>query len=220
MSLRVLKGAWVALGATLFGVAALAAPPADLRFEQAFPEAQASLHYRAEYRARGASHQLEAWVDRGTRLKRVTDGKSETYALRADVREPEYRMTVLDLQRKIATRIDRTSLFRLGRFTDWYELAHALRHPRGAYQLARATAPTGVNRPVAACEWYRLTQEGHSSAICWSREAALPLLIVDERGEEAWRVTLLQRGPVADAVFTVHDEGFVRNDANEDIERD
>ena len=220
MSSRKLKGALAVLFASVLGTAAAAATPEGLRFEQAFPETQASLHYRAEYRARGASHRLEAWLDRGTRLKRVTDGRSETHALRANASEPEYRMTVLDLDRRIATRIDRTNLLRLGQFTDWYELAHALRHPRGAYQLTHATAPAGVPRPIARCEWYRLTQQGGSNAICWSREAALPLLIVDPQGQVSWRVTLLERRPVADAVFVVPDRDFVHNDANEDIERD
>lgn len=220
MSRRYLHGTLAVLFAGLLGVAAAAATPEGLRFEQAFADTPASLHYRAEYSARGASHGLEAWLDRGTRLKRVTDTRSETYAVRANASEPEYRMTVLDLDRKIATRVDRTNLLRLGQFTDWYELAHALRHPRGAYQLAHASAPARVPRPVASCDWYRLTQQGHSNAICWSREAALPLLIVDARGQVTWRVTSLERGHVADAVFVVHDRDFVHNDANEDIERD
>lgn len=204
-------GAWAAGGA---GAAQA------LRFDQVFADAPVSLHYSAQYQARGASHRLEAWVDRGTRLKRVTDGAVETYAERADAREPEYRMTVLDLQRHIVTRIDRTNLMRIGNFTDWFELAHALRVPRGDYRLERAAAPASASRPVAACDWYRVTQDGHASTICWSRPAALPLSIVTGDGHEVWRVTALQRGPVADPVFAIHDEGFVRNDANEDIEHD
>ncbi|MDE2604290.1 MAG: hypothetical protein KGL68_00035 [Burkholderiales bacterium] len=217
-----MKGRRVLFLASVLGAWAAGAAGAAqaLRFDQVFADAPVSLHYNAQYQARGASHRLEAWVDRGTRLKRVTDQAVETYAERADARDPEYRMTVLDRQRHIATRIDRTNLMRIGNFTDWFELAHALRVPRGDYRLERAATPAGASRPVAACDWYRVTQDAHASTVCWSRAAALPLSIVAEGGREVWRVTALERGPVAGAVFAIHDEGFVRNDANEDIEHD
>jgi hypothetical protein len=35
-----------------------------------------------------------------------------------------------------------------------------------------------------------------------------------------WRVTSVDHKPIATKVFAVHDEGFIRNDANADIERD
>jgi hypothetical protein len=199
---------------------AAAAGPEALRFDTVFADSAVSVHYRADYEARGEHHALEAWVDRGVRLKRVTDGVVETHATRSSASEPEYRMTVLDLQRRIATRIDRTNLFRIGNFTDWFELAHALRHPRGGYALALAEAPAGASRPVAACDWYRLEQDGHASRVCWSRAAALPLSVVAEDGREVWRVASLQLGSVPAQVFVVHDAGFVRNDANRDIATD
>jgi hypothetical protein len=201
-------------------IGAAAAGQGRLRFDDVFADTPVSLHYRAEYESGGASHSLQAWLDRGTRLKRVTDAKVESYAVRASARDPEYRLTVLDRERRISTRIDRTNLFRIGGFTDWFELAHALRHPRGEYELAHANAPAGVRRPVAACDWYRIVRDGHPATICWSRAAALPMAIVGEDGRELWRVTAIERGPVPASVFAAHDEGFVRNDANSDIERD
>jgi hypothetical protein len=179
-----------------------------------------SLHYTALCQARDGGHRMEAWVDQGMRVKRVSDGKLETHAQRADAHEPEYAMTVLDHERRIATRITRTNLFQLGNFTDWFELAHALRVPRGEYELARTTAPAGVPQAIASCDWYRLAQDGHAVTLCWSEAAALPLVILAESGREVWRVTQLERGPVPASVFEVHDEGFVRNDANSDLERD
>ncbi len=203
---------------SVFACAAAFAEP--LRFEQAFADAPVSLHYTATYQARDGAHGVEAWVDQGTRVKRITDGKLETQAQRADAREAEYAMTVLDRERRIATRITRGSLFQLGNFTDWFELAHALRVPRGAYELARTTVPERVAPAVAPCDWYRLVQEGHASTICWIEAAGLPLVILSESGREVWRVTQFERGPVPATVFEVHDEGFVRNDANSDLERD
>ena len=199
-------------------VAALAAQAGSLRFDDVFDASGAAspLHYRALYRAGGSEHGLEMWRD-ATRLKRVTDGAVETHVERTGA---DFTMTVLDLRRHVATRIDRDSLYRLGNFTDWFDLAHALRHPRGEYRLSASAAPAPAPATVAACRWYELAQQGAATQMCWSADAQLPLLIVDAGGQVVWRVTELQPGPVRASVFAVHDEGFVRNDAREDLERD
>jgi hypothetical protein len=49
----------------------------------------------------------------------------------------------------------------------------------------------------------------------------LPLVIWSEfKGAAVWRVTAVQRKPIADDIFQLHDTGFVRNDADEDIDND
>lgn len=200
---------------------ALAAQAQDLRFEQVFlqDDGAAPLHYRARYVAGGSEHEVEAWIAGGMRLKRVTDGALEVHAQRTRG-EDEYRLTVLDLQRRIATRIDRASLYRVGHFAEWFELAQVLRHPRGAYTLARTTAPADPGSSAGACDWYTLAQAGQASRICWSAAHRLPLLIVSEQGQVQWRITHVDREPVAPQQFAVHDEGFVRNVASDDIETD
>lgn len=209
-------GVWALLA---LGVAAHA--DGGLRFEDTFrPDAgRAPLHYRARYLARGGEHTLEAWLDAGVRLKRVTDGVLEIHAER-DPGAAEFRMTALDLQRRIATRVDRTNLYRIGQFTDWFELAQGLRQPRGDYRLARVAAPVPAIAALQDCEWYELAQDGHASRICWSPSLRLPLLVVSAQGQPLWRVTEVDRHPIPAQQFDLDDRGFVRNDANEDISGD
>ena len=201
---------------------AASAHAAGLRFEEVFAAgAPSSVHYEARFVVRDGSEQkLEAWRDGGSRVKRRTNDAMETYAVRKPG-EPEYAMMVLDLKRKLLTKIDRTNLFRIGNFTDWFDLAHALRHPRGEYALRRAAAaPSGAPRAVGACLWYDLEQQGRTSHICWSPRAQLPLLVVAGDGRAVWRVTKIEAGRIAPGVFRVNARNFVVNNANEDIERD
>jgi hypothetical protein len=201
------------------GAVAQAAMPEELRFEQTFlaDDGAAPLHYRATYVARGMGHALEVWIDRGARLKRATDAALVVHAERAPG-EDEFRLSVLDLRRGIATRVDRTNLYRIGDFTDWFELAQGLRHPRGEYRLARSAAPPGSAQPLQPCDWYALTQGGRTSRICWSAASRLPMLIVSAQGELLWRVTQLDRESIPVQQFEVRDDGYVRSDANQDIE--
>lgn len=201
--------------------AAQAAAAEGLRFEDAFTAdaASAPLHYRATYVARGGEHAVEAWLDAGVRFKRITDGAIEVHAER-DPGDTGFRMTVLDLRRRIATRVDRSSLYRMGQFTDWFELAQALRHPRGDYRLVRSAVPAQAPQALQACDWYALTQDGGTSRICWSASLRLPLLVVSARGDPVWRVTEVDRDPVAAQLFDVDDRGFVRNDVNADLAGD
>lgn len=200
--------------------AAAAAPAPSLTFEQVFrADDRGSIHYRGTFQTGDIQHRVEVWRDGATRLKRVTDEAVATYVTR-DQAGPEFHLTVLDLQKKIATRIDRSNLYRIGNFTDWFDLAHALRHPKGDYRLVRGSGPVGAPKPLEACSWYLLEQQGMPSQVCWSARSQLPMLIVSGTGETLWRVTSIDRRPIAPPVFAVDDRGFVRNDANEDIERD
>lgn len=194
---------------------------ADLDFDKTFNARGESpqLNFRATYSVNGAEHQVEVWRDRDQRLKRRTDGKLETYLFKP-ARQAEWEMVVLDLPHKMRTDIGRTNLYRIGHFTDWFSMSHALMRPAGAYTLAPlSTAPT-AEKPLAACRWYALTQANAENRICWSKDLHLPLLIADSQGNIVWRVTAASKQRLADGVFTVHDTGFVRNDANADIQAD
>ena len=191
----------------------------ELTFEQAFSEKgePATLHYRAVFTSRGTEHQLEVWRDGERRLKRRTDEAIETYAFRKPG-DSEFQMSILDRKKRIHTRIDRTNLYRIGNFTDWFDLSHGLKHPMGEYRLAKARTPDGA--PKAACRWYDLTQDKRTTHICWSEQSRLPLVIQAQDGKVVWRVATWDRKPISAKTFAIHDEGFVRNDANQDIERD
>ena len=191
-------------------------------FEQVFqtPGEPASLHYQASFFRDGKQHHMEVWRDGNTRLKRRTDDAVETYVTHAS-KGPDFELTVLDLKRKILTRIGRDNLYRIGNFTEWFDLAHGLKFPVGDYALAPTIqAPQAAPKPYAPCRWYELTQGHRITRICWSGTAHLPMLMLDGDGTLLWQITQLER-PWKDAsVFKINDEGFVRNDANQDIDRD
>jgi hypothetical protein len=189
-------------------------------FEEAFstkgePHA---LHYLATFSSKGSEHQLEVWRDGDKRLKRSTDKAIDTYVFR--LRDSaEFQMSVLD-KKKIHTRIGRTNLYRIGNLTDWFDLAHGLKHPVGAYKVAKVIAPDGASKAVKECQWYDLTQNNHTTHICWNARNSLPMEIQTERGAVVWKLTSVDTKPIPAKIFEIHDEGYIRNDANEDIEGD
>jgi hypothetical protein len=210
------------LALSVCAAASQAAAAGPLTFEAAFGagrEPAGALHYQAMFVSKGLEHTLEVWRDGDRRIKRRTDDVLETYAFHEPA-SPEFRMSVVDLKKRIHTRIDRTNLGRLGNFTDWFELAHALRHPTAEYHLVRTRPPAKAPKPVDRCLWYEMTQDQRVTRICWSSKHRIPLLIQEAGGEAVWRVRALDRTPIAAAAFEVHDEGFVLNDANADIAGD
>ncbi|MBC7414331.1 MAG: hypothetical protein H7327_05300 [Herminiimonas sp.] len=201
--------------------ASAASVAADLDFDRTFSikgEAPQS-HYRATYGSEGKAHEVEIWRDGDRRLKRRTDDAIETFVF-MPANEVEWRMVVLDLKRRIRTDIDRTNLIRIGHFTDWFSLSHSLMRPPGAYTLQVDASFRSGEKPLSSCRWYRLTRGTQDSRICWSGALHLPLLILNSDNQVQWRVTASDMGPIAASVFEMRDEGFVRNDANEDIKGD
>lgn len=213
--------ALVALGCQAHAAATVPAKP-SLRFDSVFSDKgqPATLHFRAEFQSRGVVHRMDVWRNGERQLKRSTDDTLETYVEREDPGTPEFQMTVLDKSRKIITRIDRSNLYRIGNFTDWYDLAHGLRHPMGKYELVKAKAPAVADIPVSACAWYDLAQDQHATHVCWDGKNRIPILMVNEKAETIWRITALDRQAFPASTFEIHDEGYIRNDANQEMDRD
>jgi hypothetical protein len=209
------------LGIALLCASSRPAQADGLRFEQAFDagEGSGALHYQASYSAGGAPHRVEVWRDGDLRVRRRTDDRIEVHATR-EAGSVEFAMSVLDLERRIHTSVSRGNLYRIGSFTDWFDLAHGLRHPRGAYTLTGIAAPAGAPAPLQPCSWFELAQNGQASRICWSQQDRVPMLIVSGDGDVAWRITALDHEPLVPGTFAIRDEGFLRNDANQDIEPD
>ena len=179
----------------------------------------ASLHYRLASRSAGVGPRMEVWRDGDRRIRRDTDAAVTTFAFHRPG-DAGYRLSVLDRAKRIHTRIDRTNLYRIGEFADWFDLAHGLRHPRGAYRLARAAAPAGAPGPLRPCTWYGLAEGRRETRICWDAVDRLPLLIASGDGRLVWRVVALDRRPVPASRFAIDDRGYVRNDADQDIASD
>ena len=116
--------------------ASLNAGAQDLTFEQVFSDKgePSTLHYQAVFTSRDGQHHLEVWRDGDRRVKRRTDEAIETYVFRKPA-DPDFRLSILDMKRHIHTQIDRTNLYRIGNFTDWFDLAHGLKHPKGTYRV-------------------------------------------------------------------------------------
>jgi hypothetical protein len=213
-----------ALPVCMVTAAVLSAPlssAATLDFDHVFSTRgePAATHFEATYLAGGAEHHVEVWRDGERRIRRRTDDKAESFALRTPG-SPDYRLSVLDLGKKIRTDIDRDNLYRIGQFTDWFDLGHGLRHPKGGYRLVPAASPHEAARAIGACEWVALVQGTQTTHLCWSTTAKLPLLIQAADGRTVWRVTHVDHKTIPDKVFAIQDAGFIRNDANADIERD
>lgn len=194
---------------------------ASLDFDKTFNANGESkqLHYLATYTVQDKPHRVEVWREKDQRLKRRTDDVIETFVFKS-ARQVEWQMVVLDLKHKIRTDIERTNLYRIGHFTDWFALSHSLTRPTMPYQLTAATKPVTEEAPVADCRWYALIREGSVSKICWSSVLRLPLLITGPDNQVQWRVTHVDARALVDATFQIRDQGFVRNNANEDINAD
>ncbi len=181
----------------------------------------AALFYSATLESKDGAHTLQVWRDGQTRLRRKTDQAIDTYVARMAADSLEYQMIVVDYRRRITTRINRNNLIRLGHISDWFDLAHGLRHPVGRYELALTRAPARSPAPLTPCRWYALTEGQDTHHICWSARANLPMMIWSDRTDSVvWRVSEVDYGPIGDDTFVLHDAGFVRNDANADVDRD
>jgi len=178
-----------------------------------------SLHYQAALLTRGKEGTLEVWRDGERRIKRLTGQESEVFAFKQNG-DSEFTLSVLDKKRRIHTQIDRTNLYRIGNFTDWFDLSHGLRRPKGAYVIRGGTPPPGAPKPLAKCKWYDLTQDQLTAHVCWSNEFRVPVLIADRDGNTVWQLKSIDTKPISASTFVIHDEGYVTNDANQDIERD
>lgn len=204
-----------------------AADAAPLRFERVFGTTgePAALHYRVAYRSGATVHWMDVWRDGNRRIRRSTDGAITTFAYRAPG-DAGYRLSVLDEQRHRRTDIDRTNLYRIGNFADWYDLAHGLRRPKGAYVLTRAAHPPATpavapaRAAIAPCTWYDLTEGTRTTRICWDAANRIPLLMTGAGGRMIWRVATIDRHPIAARLFTIDDRKYIRTNANQDIEQD
>lgn len=219
-------GSSAAIAALLLGAGQVGAAPApkaapSLSFDRVFATAgePTMLHYQLLFRGKDGIHRMEIWRDHDRRVKRVTDAAIVSLATHR-AGEPGYQLTMLDLKRRIATQIDRTNLYRVGNFTDWADLTHGLRHPKGSYTLTASTSPAGMPRSAGACQWYRLTEGPRTTSICWDGRNRIPLLIASGDAKPIWRVTQVDAKPIAPATFAIDIRGFTVNDANRDIERD
>ncbi|MEA2757471.1 MAG: hypothetical protein QOH65_84 [Methylobacteriaceae bacterium] len=209
----------------LIGIAALtyvtvaAAEPAE-NWQTAFPResaAQQSIYFEARYLdASGIEHRQEVWREGARRLRRVTDGRLDLKVEQDTDGEYQYRLG--DRARHIMILADRTSLYRIGIFSDWEGLAYGLSEPRRPYELA--TLGGALERSgIAPCAWTTMTMMTDSqsaSRICWSSEWGAPISIQTKRGDDwvtQFAITEVRTFEPCDATFQIDGVGYVEIDA-------
>jgi hypothetical protein len=192
---------------------------ANLKFDQVFSDKGEPryINYEVTYKKTSGEHHLEVWREGNTRIKRKTDNALELYAIK-DKKGPEFNLTVLDLKKKISTQIQRTNLYRIGNFTDWFDLGHGIKHPVAKYELISISEPLSKTKPIFSCKWYLLTQGQTKTEICWSSTYRLPIVMSSSKGDVFWTVTKANLAKIPSSVFEIHDHDFIKNDANRDIE--
>jgi hypothetical protein len=204
--------------AALASATCVAAEPAQ-NWQTAFPResaARRSIYFQARYiDASGIEHHQEVWREGARRLRRVTDDHIDLVVERDTDGEYQYRLA--DRERHIMVLADRTSLYRVGIFSDWDGLAYVLNEPRAEHELIAQRA--SEQTVAGSCSLVTLivkTPVESTSRICWSTEWGLPLSIQTRRGDEwvtQFAITEVRVFEPADAVFQIDPAGYVEIDA-------
>ena len=209
------------------------APP--LSWDAAFPttKARADVHFVAHFRGSdGETHRLEGWRHGTTFLRRRTDDTLELFvaATALDARELSYRF--IDHRRHLVTDVHRSSLYRIGVFSDWFGLAHMLERPKTAFTVAATSSadanPLRDGARLGGCTWRLLAVPAadgpaREARICWSSVWALPLGIYQRGADGRWREQLgvdvveVAAGSHKDWHLPPVPSGYGRLDADEDI---
>jgi hypothetical protein len=209
---RLVLAAWLL---ALLHTSALASE--SIEWDRAFrtTTAPTQVHFRARYMdALGALHRLEVWRDADRRLRRRTDDRLDLYVERAA--DGEYRYWLVDHARAIVLSGDRTSLYRIGSFSDWAGLAHVLSPPRNRY-LVRRSLRAAEATPHGPCLWYDLEVASHvPHRVCWSEALGLPFMIETMAGASQFRIEELDSQDISSGVFSLSSNGYLRIDADRD----
>lgn len=174
----------------LLAPATVRAEDAGPQWDAAFPSRAAPerVHFLAGYLdGAGRAHRLEVWRDADLRLRRKTDHAIELYVEKSPSGEYEYRL--IDRNRHVLIRADRTALYRIGVFSDWAGLAHVIEIPRGRYRVTQTRRRSAASLR-GECAWQRLERIAPAASIteiCWSSRWGLPLEIGMVSGQEGWK---------------------------------
>jgi len=208
----------------LLGTTPLRAEDFHVEWDKAFPTRSApeNVYFRARYSDHGGNnHQLQVWRQADVRLRRTTDNAIDLY-VEKDA-HGDYAYEVVDHARQVIINADRTTLYRIGTYSDWLGLAHVLNTPRGGYRIEQSANAPNVT-PNGECRWYRLDTElpsSHANEICWSERWGLPLEIRVRTDADAWvtRFTIEEvRAFDPDPNIFKAENGFLHIDATPDEE--
>lgn len=187
--------------ALLVGATASASTP--LRWEQLFSaDGAPSVHARVRYRdAAGTEHRLELWRTPKA-LRRDTDDALTIVVERRAGGDDQYHVVRRADGR--AYDVSRDTLYRMGSFPAWTQLATLLTRPHG--DVALAPLPRAAEQTAAgSCRWYEATAPKAQERICWSSSLKLPL-VIERQANGAWsRLVTVEEakvGRIAAGTFT------------------
>jgi hypothetical protein len=196
-------------------VAAAASAGEPVRWERLFTaDGAPAVHAKMRYRdAQGQEHRLELWRTKQA-LRRDTDEKLSMIVEHKAGGDDEYHV----VQRGEGGRaydVKRDSLYRMGTFPDWTQLATLLTRPSGEVHVEAG----GLGKTAAgACRWYEASTDKARERICWSTGVKLPL-VVERWDSGSWAAVVtvdeVKVGKVAVDVFHPHVDV-----ARVDIDRD
>lgn len=188
-----------------------------LSWEKAFSVSRVVkyLHMVVHYTdAEGKSHRLEYWRDGDRRLRRSTDDKMDLYAFKTE--DDDYQYFVVNRQKAVVVKINRTNLYRLGAFYNWYSLAHALKRPPEKTYSIEALKRKPYRLSNYYCNWYLIKESQKSHSVCWSKKLSVPLLVEDQKGRPIWKVEKVSTQPIQDSVFRIRSD-LLQIDADEEF---
>jgi hypothetical protein len=145
-----------------------------VRWERLFSaDGAPAVHAKARYRdAQGKEHRLELWRTKQA-LRRDTDEKLSMIVEHRAGGDDEYHV----VQRGEGGRaydVSRDSLYRMGSFPEWTQLATLLTRPHGEVHVVVG----GQGKTAAgACRWYEASTDKARERICWSAGMKLPLVV-------------------------------------------
>jgi hypothetical protein len=179
------------------------------------------LHYEARYQDERGLHQLIVWRVGEVRCRRQTDHVVDSYVEHGEEGE-DWSMRIDDHVKKVRTTLNRETLMTLGTVLDWFDLSHGLNRPWGAHQVTTMIRPPSVDAaPVAACDWYTLTQGSETTEICWSPSLRLPVTM--KRSSEHtpfWWLVSFDTAPIPLSVVSAPEVGYLLQDMIREVDED
>jgi hypothetical protein len=189
-------------------------PLTALSWESTFAARAPLVHLVAHYEDSSGPHRLELWRAADGRLRRDTDNALTLLVTHAPSGEPRYR--VYDHDRRLAITVSRSSLHRVGLFSDLQSLAHVVNRPIGHYTITDEKRRE-KNR-IGDCHWFALAAPPDSPPqhVCYSTRWGVPLLIRNAEGNVRFEVHAIDTA-VADGSFIPVAAGYGEIDADSDI---
>jgi hypothetical protein len=199
-----------------------------LSWEEAFPVQAAKdedVYLDAHFvGSDGTRHRLQVWR-RGTDfLHRRTDEALDLYLEKANA-DADYSYRLFDHQRRLEIAVNRSHLYRIGVFSDWFGLAHIVDRPKTQFTVRAAQPLAGERR--SDCSWRLLVRGSGSSSdrsrICWSSKWGVPLVIRGQSANGQWtdQLTVERVGDKAIAsdgfALPTKSEGYAYFDAGKEI---